>query len=386
MRAAARRNSNLASALNAQSRLSVGFQQQRSFSDDSVVLSNTSNRLDIKYNGRSSVSGVRATVFGGSGFVGRYVINRLGRIGSQVVVPYRGDGMKTRHLKVMGDLGQIVMLPMDMTDVDSIRQSVEHSNVIINLIGASHETKNYSYDDVHVKVAHRIAKTCAESGNVKRFIHVSAAGADADSSSRFLQSKAHGEEAIKAYFPDATIIRPCDIFGHEDKFLNRSADAMRFLPAVPVLNDQQKLQPIYVQDVAQCIINTMVNTQSPGKTYTLGGPEVMSKTDLLNFVMEQTVRQDSSIVDLPEFVARVYATVVENFAPVSWRMLSVDDIDRASMDNVVPTKVLGCEDLGVKPVTMEKEGSVVLIRHRGARDAKHNQFDLPKGYGKIDAF
>lgn len=378
---AVRGTSGIASALSVRS--GVGL-QQRFFSG--AIAPVPAGRVDVQYKGRQSVSGIRATVFGGYGFVGRYVINRLGRIGSQVIVPYRGHGMNTRHLKLMGDLGQIVMVPMDMTDVDSIRRSVEHSNVVINLIGAGHETKNYSYDDVHVKCVHRIAKICAEAGGVKRFIHVSAAGADADSRSKFLQSKAEGEEAVKAFFPEATIIRPCDIFGTEDKFLNRTADLMRFFPWTPLINAEQQLQPIYVQDVAQAIVNAMVDSKCPGKTYTLGGPEVIDKSQLYDFVKHQICRPETSIMPMPEFAGRLYAMAAEQFLPVSWRLLSQDDMIRCDSDNVVPKNVLGCADLNIKPVTLQKEGSTVLIRHRGARDAAHNQFELPKGYGKFSDF
>lgn len=381
MRAAAQGKS-FAAALSTRS--AIGLQHQhRCFSGAVTAADDT--HLPIKYKGRQSVSGITATVFGANGFVGRYVVNRLGRIGSRTVVPYRGDGMNTRHLKLMGDLGQIVQLPMDLCDEDSIRNAVKDSNVVINLIGAAHETKNYSYDDVHVKCTHRIAKICAEAGGVKRFIHVSAAGADANSNSKFLASKAVGEDVVKQFFPQATIIRPCDIFGSEDKFLNRTAELISLFPVVPLLNNgQQKLQPIYVQDVAQAIVNAMVNSDSPGKTYTLGGPEVMTKRDILEFVADDISRPETSYLEIPKRLCMLYAKAAE-MAPVNWRLMSPDDVDQSDTDKVVPAiGALTCADLGVKPVTLAKEGSTVLIRHRGARDSKHNQFQLARGYGKYE--
>lgn len=358
----------------------------RSFSDAVSAPLLPETHLDIKYNGRQSVSGVTATVFGAYGFVGRYVVNRLGRIGSQCIIPYRGDGMSTRHLKVMGDLGQIVFHPMDLTDVESIKQSVKKSNVVINLIGANHETKNYSYDDVHVKVTHRIAKICAEAGGVKRFIHVSAAGADPESESAFLKTKGLGEQVVKDFFPQATIIRPCQIFGDEDKFLNTLGDAVNFFPIVPMLGDgEQKLQPIYVQDVAQCIVNAMVNSDAPGKTYTLGGPEVLTQSQVIDFVSDAVCRDESAGLGLPDAGIRAFAKAL-TFLPKSWRIVNPDDVNQLYCNTTVPKGALGCEDLGLKPVTLEKEGTTVLIRHRGQRDPKHGAFEYAKGYGKIEAF
>lgn len=376
MKAISRTNSGIAST-----RVWLGA-SQRLFSTD--VVPNYEHLIDLKYGiGRQSVNNVTCTVFGSYGFLGRYVVNRLGRIGSQVICPYRGDGMKTRHLKLMGDLGQIVQTPMDMTDVDSIRKAVEHSNVVINMVGSAQETKNYSYDDVHVKCAHRIAKVCAEAGGVKRFIHVSAAGADHESNSAFLRSKAGGEDAVKAYFPQATIIRPHEIFGQEDKFLNRWADMMAWFPVTPLLNRNKKIQPIYVQDVAQCIVNAMVNSDAVGQTYQLGGPEVITQEQLLSFIRDDISRPETSIIEMPEFTARLYAKAVEQFMPGAWRLLTPDDVDRAFKDETVPKGALGCKDLGVTPVRLAKEGPNTLVRHRGPRDAKHNQFDLAKGYGKL---
>ena len=138
--------------------------------------------------GRQSVSGVVATVFGSSGFIGRYVVNHLGRIGSQVIVPYRGDGMNSRHLRLNGDLGQIVPVPFDMFDEESIVKAVNRSNVVINCIGSRYETANFKYDDVNFKIAHRLAKISKQMG-VTRFIHMSCYGAAPDAESSYFQSK-----------------------------------------------------------------------------------------------------------------------------------------------------------------------------------------------------
>jgi NADH dehydrogenase (ubiquinone) 1 alpha subcomplex subunit 9 len=317
------------------------------------------------------------------------VVNRLGRIGSQCVIPYRGDGMNTRHLKVMGDMGQMVFLPIDMTDEDSIRYAVRNSNVVINLIGSNKETNNYSYHDVNVKVTHRIAKICAEAGNVQRFIHVSAAGADANAKSTFLRTKFEGEEVVKGYFPEATIIRPCGVYGDEDKFFNNIANMLNFFPMVPLVGDgDQKMQPIYVQDVAQGIVNAMVNSDAPGKTYTLGGPTVRTKAEIVDFITKGIIRPESSAVQLPEPVVRLFAKATQ-YLPHNWRLMSPDDVDQLEDDLTVPKNALTCADLGLTPSSMEKEGGTMFPFHRGSRDGSRGQFgedELPKRYGRIESF
>ncbi|NIG60864.1 NADH dehydrogenase [Pontoporia blainvillei] len=139
--------------------------------------------------GRSSVSGIVATVFGATGFLGRYVVNHLGRMGSQVIIPYRCEPYDTMHLRPMGDLGQIIFLEWNGTDKDSIRRAVEHSNVVINLVGREWETRNFDFEDVFVKIPQAIAQVSKEAG-VEKFIHVSHLNADIKSSSKYMRNKA----------------------------------------------------------------------------------------------------------------------------------------------------------------------------------------------------
>uniref|UniRef100_I3M818 NADH dehydrogenase [ubiquinone] 1 alpha subcomplex subunit 9, mitochondrial n=1 Tax=Ictidomys tridecemlineatus TaxID=43179 RepID=I3M818_ICTTR len=177
--------------------------------------------------GRSSVSGVVATVFGATGFLGRYVVNHLGRMGSQVIIPYRCDPYDVMHLRPMGDLGQIIFLEWNGRDKDSIRRAVEHSNVVINLVGRDWETRNFDFEDVFVKIPQTIAQISKEAG-VEKFIHVSHLNANIRSSSRYLRNKAVGENEVRNAFPEATIIKPSDIFGREDRFLNHFANIRWF--------------------------------------------------------------------------------------------------------------------------------------------------------------
>ncbi|KAF6119783.1 hypothetical protein HJG60_010190 [Phyllostomus discolor] len=171
--------------------------------------------------GRSSVSGVVATVFGATGFLGRYVVNHLGRMGSQVIIPYRCDIYDTMHLRPMGDLGQIIFLEWNGRNKDSIQRAVKHSNVVINLVGREWETKNFDFEDVFVKIPQTIAQVSKDAG-VERFIHISHLNADIKSSSRYLRNKAVGEKEVRDAFPEAIIIKPSDIFGRENNVTTTS--------------------------------------------------------------------------------------------------------------------------------------------------------------------
>eukprot|EP00455_Lapot_gusevi_P038503 TRINITY_DN4316_c0_g1_i1.p2 TRINITY_DN4316_c0_g1~~TRINITY_DN4316_c0_g1_i1.p2 ORF type:complete len:415 (-),score=186.11 TRINITY_DN4316_c0_g1_i1:305-1501(-) len=262
------------------------FCGSRAFSTDMTKvpiqpISRLSETVINNTGGRSSVSGVVATVFGASGFVSRYLVNRLGRIGSQVIVPYRGDGLEVRHLKLMGDLGQIVPVPFNASQRGTITQALFRSNVVINLMGARRETVNHSFKDVHVDTARLIAECAAEAG-VERLIHFSAIGADKDSASDFYRSKAEGEAAVFEAFPRATVLRPAPIFGYEDWLLQRVLSMVTKEQSVPLLRDYaQPMRPIYVGDVAEAVLACVFDSNTRSKIYELAGPELMTDREIV---------------------------------------------------------------------------------------------------------
>jgi uncharacterized protein YbjT (DUF2867 family) len=313
--------------------------------------------------GRSSFSGVVATVFGSTGFVGRYVVNRLGRAGSQVVVPLRGDEHDYRHLRLMGDLGQITPTEFNLREPESVRKAVQYSNVVINLIGRDYETWNFKYGQVHEEGARVVAEACRETG-VQRLVHFSALNADTASPSRFLQSKARGEEAVKEAFPSATIIRPADIYGHEDRFLNFYA-SMRVFPfhLVPVLdrgNHTHKL-PVYVGDVAQGVVNIISDPTTASQTYEFVGPHSFVLRDLVRYVFHVMYRQ-CVLVSPPRLAYRLVARTLElsPFVPYMTR----DLMTRLHLSNEATPGVPRLEDVGVAPVALEEKALSVLRRYR----------------------
>jgi len=357
--------------------------------------------------GRQSVSGIVATVFGCSGHLGRYVVNHLGRIGSQVITPYRSiDGMNVRHLKLAGDLGQIVPIPVDIADMDSVRRAVARSNVVINLIGSRYETHHYSFDDVHAKIPYRLAQVSKAMG-VERFIHVSAVGADAKSDSDLFRSKAAGEEAVKNFYPDATIIRPTVLFGPVDRFLAYYAYMAKHLAAIPMTQGgQRQVEPVFVGDVALAIMNSIADPAARGKTYELGGTKVFTEQEIIDLTAKHTV-QNIRTFNMPDSVARLYGSIIGGRRDLSWlaesgligaptiaalasklsfpSVFNADMVAQKHTDLVSSRRFPGLDALGVQhPVTLEAEIERILAAHRAEpldhfpeaeimkRDAKDN--------------
>ncbi|EDV29517.1 expressed hypothetical protein [Trichoplax adhaerens] len=300
--------------------------------------------------GRSSYSGILATVFGGTGFTGRYVINRLGRVGTQIMVPYRCDEHDIRHIRLMGDLGQIMFRPFSLRDTDAVSELVKHSNVVINLIGQDWETRNYTYEDANVEGARAIARACRDHG-VERLIHVSALNVDKNSKSHWLRSKAAGEEAVLEEFPDATIVRPSDIYGQEDRFFNYYAE-LRMLPfGVPLLDGGLKATkiPLYVADFAKAIAKMTVDDTTAGRIYELYGPHEYLLYDLVGTIFS------------------AFLSVMETVGYIPW--LTRDKLIRQNLSDRVTPELPGLEDLGIEKTTIDKIATFVLRRHVGVSGA-----------------
>ncbi|XP_063164466.1 NADH dehydrogenase [ubiquinone] 1 alpha subcomplex subunit 9, mitochondrial [Candoia aspera] len=311
--------------------------------------------------GRSSVSGIVATVFGATGFLGRYVVNHLGRVGSQVVIPYRCDEYDLLHLRPMGDLGQIIFMEWDARDKDSIQRALEHSNVVVNLIGREWETRNFKYEDVFVTIPRDIARLSKKAG-VDKLIHFSHLNSDSKSPSKYLRNKADGEKVVREEFPDAIIMKPSEIYGIEDGFLNYYANMRRF-GGVPLLAFGGKTvkQPVYVVDVARAIINAIKDPDSKGKTYALTGPNRYLLYDLVKYiyvVMHRPFFPYSLPRPLYHFIARFLE--INPFEPSITR----DKIDRFHTTDRRFPDLPGLEDLGITPTPLELKAIEVLRRHR----------------------
>jgi len=307
--------------------------------------------------GYSAVSGHTVTVFGATGFLGRYLVSKLGKMGTRVIVPYR-DEDEARVFKPMGDLGQIVRMEWDIRNESQIAECARHSDIVFNLVGRDYETKNFKFGDVNVEGAERIASICAAEG-ISRFVHVSHLNASATSTSKFYRTKAEGEERVKAAFPNATIIRPGAMFGYEDKLLNNIA----IWPIWWKLNQADtKIRPVHVFDVAQALAN-LVSTTVPGRTLSLPGPSTLTYEYLLELVSSVTLRPPSRAPMLPKAVALAAARLAQN---VWWPALSPDEVVRRYIDD---TDVPGdWETVGVNPSEIESHAITYLRRYRSAEN------------------
>jgi len=252
--------------------------------------------------GRSSFSGDVVTVFGANGFIGRSVTNRLGKNGSQMIFPYRGEHYKMMRLKCVGDLGQVLFTPLELKDEDSIRRAVAHSNIVINLLGRTWETRNYSFEDVNITGPQRIAKVCKEMG-VQRLVHMSHVNAREEpevaflkGGSRFLSTKYQGELAVKSEFPEATIFRCSDVYGEGDSFVNYWFSKWRKPKATgPYLSlfgrgELTMKQPIFHSDLATGIMNSLHDPEAVGQTYEAMGPQRLTQHDLITYMYDCATR------------------------------------------------------------------------------------------------
>ncbi|XP_003390219.1 PREDICTED: NADH dehydrogenase [ubiquinone] 1 alpha subcomplex subunit 9, mitochondrial-like [Amphimedon queenslandica] len=343
-----------------------------------IELTKKSISSDVKRGtgGRSSFSGTVATVFGCTGFCGRYIVNRLGQVGSQIVAPYRGDEHDYRHLRPMGDLGQILFRSFNLRDPESVTKTLEYSNVVVNAIGRDYETRNFKFDDVHVQGSRVIAEAAKKAG-VKRLIHFSALGASKDSPSKFLQSKAAGEEAVREVFPDATIIRPAAIYGREDRYFNLCAKFKVFpLGRVPLMNYGHGIYkyPVSVVDVAKAVVQIIADQGTAGTTYELVGPKQYLLLDLVDYLF-RVIHRPFRPINLPRFVFRMTAWGLEQSPFIPY--LTRDVLTRMYLSEEPSGDLPGLEDLGITPITVEEAALFILRRYRGF-------FDFGKSVDEIE--
>ncbi|KAI0301162.1 hypothetical protein B0F90DRAFT_1719783 [Multifurca ochricompacta] len=296
--------------------------------------------------GRSAVTGHVATVFGCTGFLGRYLVSKLAKAGTQVIIPYRDEDDK-RHLKVTGDLGQIVSM---------IAECVRHSDIVYNLVGRDYETKNFTYDDVLVKGAGRIANVSASVG-VPRLVHVSHLNASPTSASQLYRSKAAGEAAVRDVFPTATIVRPGPMYGHEDKFLTN----MSVWPIWWKLNHgQTKARPVHVMDVAQALTN-LVGMPALDRTLALPGPSTLTYEYILELISTLTYNPPSRAPVLPKAVAVGLARAAQR---IWWPALSPDEVERRYIDDADTPGDWAL--VGVEPDEIENHAITYVRRFRSA--------------------
>lgn len=305
-----------------------------------------------------------ATVFGGAGFIGRHVVQRLARQGFIVRIAGR-DTVAAAKLRTQGDVGQVVPVAASVTNEASVARAVTGANVVVNLVGILFERKPGDFQRIQAEGAGRVARLAAAAG-VRKLVHISAIGADPGSQSHYARSKAAGEQAVLEAFPGATILRPSVVFGTEDQFFNRFAGLAAVLPFMPVVEGQTRFQPVYVGDVADAVMAAITRDDAAGRVFELGGPRVMTMRDVLGFVLEHTHRR-RMMVPLPRALVAIQARLGE-WLPTP--PLTRDQLILLARDNVVAANAAGLEALGIAPKAVEAVVPAYLTRYRrgGARE------------------
>ncbi len=303
------------------------------------------------------------TVFGGSGFVGGQVVRLLARRGWRIRVAVRRPD-RAWKLQTSGHVGQIQAVRCDATDAAQVEAALQGANAAINLIGVLYEVGSRSFEALHVEAARNIAVACA-AARIERLVHMSAIGANPESESKYACTKAAGEMAVREAKPDAVIIRPSIVFGSGDSFLNKFAAMASMAPALPLIGGgKTRFQPVYVGDVAEAIARAVERPDAAGRTFELGGPEVMTFEDVLKLVLRET-RRRNGLIPLPFFAARTIGTFAQLTAFVGIApFLTHDQVVMLETDNVVAEGAEGLDRLGVEPTGMEAIAPSYLWRYR----------------------
>lgn len=315
-----------------------------------------------------------ATVFGGSGFVGRQVVRELARRGWRVRAAVRRPHA-AGFLKPMGDVGQIHVMGADILDRDQIDAALHGAEAVVNTVGVLYQKGRYSFEAVHVKGAAAIAELAATKG-IARLAHLSAIGADEEADALYARTKGAGEAAVRAAFPDATILRPSIIFGPGDAFFNRFAAMARFSPFLPAIGfGRTRFQPVYVDDVANAACESLDRPATKGRTFELGGPAIYSFSELMQIMLE-VIERKRILVPIPFAIAELMGFAGQAVGRLTpWAPpITVDQVRLLKRDNVVGVSgepdIGALEDFGFQPRALEPIIPVYLERFR-----KYGQFE-----------
>jgi len=299
-----------------------------------------------------------ATILGGGGFIGRYLVRKMTEKNFQCIIPTRNAYLKG-YLKTQAPPGAIEFIDFNPKDFSKIKEAIKNSDIVINLIGIIFENSKQKFFNIHSDLPELISKYCADS-EVKKFIHVSAIGANADSKSVYQQSKFSGEQKALNNFKGTVIIRPSVVCGTEDNFTNLFAK-LSMAPIIPLIKTSYKFQPILVDDVATAIMRAIETKKNEGKIYEIGGPKIISFGDIVKSILN-TIGKKRLVVDMPMPLAKIQATL---FSLMPKPLLTKDQCEILNeADNIVSNNHLTLKDLNIKPDDVEQAMSKWLWRFR----------------------
>jgi uncharacterized protein YbjT (DUF2867 family) len=303
----------------------------------------------------------RIVVFGGSGFLGRRIVERLAAMGAEVRVAVRRPE-RAAFLTRFGRTGQITSIRADVWDEATVAPALAGADAVVNTVGHYVERGDASFEAIHGQGARHVAEAAAAAG-MQWLVHISGIGADPASDSPYIRARAVGERRVREAFPAATILRPSVMFGPND-FLNRLAGIARAMPAIPLFGSGEvKLQPVYVDDVAAAVVKALALPEAAGQLYELGGPRVYPYKGLVQLVLDQTGRQ-RLLLPVPYFAWNALAALL---APLPRRPISRDQVKLMQKDNVVSPGALSFADLGITPTALEAIAPSYLGRRPAGR-------------------
>lgn len=294
------------------------------------------------------------TIYGGSGFVGRYIARRMAKKGWRVRVAVRRPN-EAIFVRPYGAVGQVEPVLCNVRDDASVAAAMSGADAVVNCVGILSESGKNAFEAVQADGAARIARLAAAEG-ISRMVQISAIGADAEAESEYARTKAAGEAAVLEHCPDAVILRPSIVFGPEDQFFNRFAAMARFGPVLPVVGANTRFQPVYVDDIARAATKAVLGRAGSG-IYELGGPDVMSFRALMR-VMLKEIRRRRLVLNMPFWVARIMAFGFDMLQKMTLGlvhngMLTRDQVKNLKADNIVSENAKGFADLGIEPTAME---------------------------------
>lgn len=310
------------------------------------------------------------TVIGGSGFVGRYIVQLLAKSGYRVRVAVRNPN-NALDLTVSGTVGQVVPVQCNVRNLASVRAVVKGADYVINCVGILYESGAQTFESTQFKGAQNVAIACKEAG-ITKLVHISALGANKQSPSEYAQTKALAEEAILESMPNSTILRPSIIIGVEDNFFNMFARIAGISPALPLIGfGKTKFQPVYVADIAKAVVHAMEDIKTDGKTYELGGTKTYSFKQLMEMMLYE-IGKKRFLIGIPFWAAKIKAFFLE-FLPKP--LLTRDQVELLKTDNVVSQDALTFQDLSITPTDIEIVLPTYLRMYRKAAN-----YDFGKGF------
>ncbi len=304
------------------------------------------------------------TIYGGSGFVGRYVARRMAKAGWRVRVAVRRPN-EAIFVKPYGVVGQVEPVLCNIRDEASVAEVMVGADAVINCVGILAPSGKNTFDNIQTEGATRVARIAAQQG-IKKLVHISAIGADADADSDYARSKAEGEAGVLQHMPQAVILRPSIVFGAEDEFFNRFAGMTRMAPILPVVGADTKFQPVYVEDVARAAEVALTRTDVAG-VYELGGPDVNTFRALMEQMLH-VIRRRRMVLNMPFGIARIvafFAGLVQTLSlGIIKAPITADQVANLRHDNVVSASARGFAELGIEPIAMESVLPDYLWRFR----------------------